>query len=245
MNYREPSKPISGISLISVDGAHIDDITITNISMDAVRFPIFLRLDNRGRDQDVPIPGSLKNVVISNITATDALIGAMIIGMPAHPIENVHLDNIKISCQGGGTKEQPAMNVSKAMKMYPSASKFRVLSTFGIYTRYAKEIVLENVHLTLQAPDTRHAVICNDVEDLTIHAFKAPPVKNAASQIFFQDVRNADIRACRPGAGTELFLESGGKNSDGIFLLNNDFSGVDKVFSLDKTAGKNSVKKIF
>lgn len=65
VKYREPSKPISGISLISVDGAHIDDITISNISMEAVRFPIFLRLDNRGRDQDVPVPGTLKNVVIS------------------------------------------------------------------------------------------------------------------------------------------------------------------------------------
>lgn len=169
----------------------------------------------------------------------------MIIGVPDHPIENVHLDNIKISCKGGGIKEQPEMDVEKAMKMYPSASKFRDLSTFGIYARHAKSIVVENVHLALETPDTRHAMICNDVEDLTIDAFKAPPVKNAVAQLFFQNVRNADIRNCRPGAGTELFLKAAGKNSDGIILLNNDFSGVERVFSLDKTAGKNSVKSKF
>ncbi|NOY58650.1 MAG: glycoside hydrolase family 28 protein [Calditrichaeota bacterium] len=245
VNYREPSKPISGISLISVDGAHIDDITITNISMDKVRFPIFLRLGNRGRDQKTPVPGTLKNIVISNITASDALIGGMILGMPGHPIENVNLQNIKISCKGGGTIEQAEADIKKAMKKYPSAFKFRGVPTFGIYTRHAKGVVVENFQLTCETPDARHALVCNDVADLTIDALKMPVSPNTASQLFFQDVRNADIRNCRPGAGTELFLEAAGKNSNGIILLNNDFSGVKKVFLPDKDIGKNSVKSEF
>lgn len=119
------------------------------------------------------------------------------------------------------------------------------LSFWGIYTRHAKSIVLENVHLALQAPDTRHAIICNDVEDLTIDAFQSPPIKNAAAQLFLQNVQNADIRACRPGTGTGLFLKVSGEKSDNIILLNNDFGGVKRVFSLNKNVRENSVKNRF
>ena len=59
--------PTSGISLETVDGANIDGITINNISMNNVRVPIFLRLGNRGRDMDKAVPGTLQNVIISNV----------------------------------------------------------------------------------------------------------------------------------------------------------------------------------
>jgi len=245
VDYREPTKPISGISLLSVDGAHIENIIINNITMDGVRFPIFMRLGNRGRDQKIPVPGTLNNVIISNITASDALIGGIIIGMPDHPIKNVHLNNIKISLKGGGTKEQAEMDVEKAMKKYPSAYKFRGLPTFGIYTRHTQSITLENIQLTCKTPDTRHALICQDAADLTVDAFSAPAIPNAASQMYFQNVRDANIRNCRPGVGTEIFLESSGSRSTGIILLNNDFSGVKKILLLDKNLRKNSVKSRF
>ncbi len=74
---------ISGIEILSVDGADIDGVTITNISMTGVRgAPIFLRLGNRGRDMKTPTPGTLKNVVISNVIATDALRTCAIVGIP-------------------------------------------------------------------------------------------------------------------------------------------------------------------
>jgi len=76
--------PTSGISLESVDGANIDGITIDNISMSNVRVPVFVRLGNRGRDMDEPIPGSLQNVIISNITATGADQACLISGIPGH-----------------------------------------------------------------------------------------------------------------------------------------------------------------
>ncbi|HEV3237702.1 MAG TPA: glycosyl hydrolase family 28-related protein, partial [Gemmataceae bacterium] len=81
--------PISGISLLSVDGSNIDGVAINNISMTDARCPIFLRLGNRGRDMQKPAPGILKNVVISHIVATGAQWPCTIAGIPDHPIEGV------------------------------------------------------------------------------------------------------------------------------------------------------------
>jgi len=72
--FARPNKrpPISGISLLTVDGSNIDGVTISNIAMTDVRCPVFLRLGNRGRDMPKPIPGTLRNVVIDGIVAAGA-----------------------------------------------------------------------------------------------------------------------------------------------------------------------------
>ena len=60
----------SGVSLESVDGANVDGVVVSNITMVDCRAPIFLRLGNRGRDMQKPTPGTLRNVCLSNIVAT-------------------------------------------------------------------------------------------------------------------------------------------------------------------------------
>ena len=67
-----------------------------------------MRLGNRGRKHtpDAPQPkvGSLKNVKISNVIATNvgSPAGGSITGIPGHYIENVTLSNIYIEYPGGG-----------------------------------------------------------------------------------------------------------------------------------------------
>src|SRR5512139_350970 len=73
--HKEPEGQ-SGIALMSVDGGHIDGVTISNISIQGMACPIFMRLGNRGRifTDGVPKPdvGTLRNVKISNVVATAA-----------------------------------------------------------------------------------------------------------------------------------------------------------------------------
>ncbi len=245
VDYREPTPPISGIALISVDGLNIHDLTITNIAMDDVRFPIFIRLGNRGRDMDKPVPGTLKRVVISNITASNALIGGIVIGQPDRPIEDVLFDNIRIACKGGGTKDQPDIDVPAKMLEYPSASRFRGVPTYGFYSRHVDGLKFEDVRFSLESPDTRHAMICDDVTDLTLDSFRTPTADDVAPQIFLNNVRDVTIRGCRPPAGTDGFVEVVGGRSRGIGLLSNDFSCVKKVFVLGEGVDPNSVESQF
>jgi len=242
VDYREPTQPISGISLISADGANIGDVEISNIAMDEVRFPLFLRLANRGRDMEKPVPGTLRNITISNITASDALIGGIVIGEPDRPIENVLLDNVRITCKGGGAKEQPGIDVPAMMRKYPSAYKFRELSTYGFYVRHARAVLLDQVRLSLDTPDTRHALIFEDAADLSITALRVQPSKDAAPIILFNKVKDALIQGCAPVAGTMAFMRLTGETSARITLLNNDFSRVKDVFLLEEEVGNDCVR---
>ncbi len=76
-----------GLALETVDGALLEDIAITNITMrDIVSAPIFLRLGSRMRGPTgVPV-GSLRRVLISNIVCSNSAssLGSILSGIPGH-----------------------------------------------------------------------------------------------------------------------------------------------------------------
>jgi len=97
----------AGIGITSNDGAIIDGVTYDNIIMSGTATPIFLKLDNQGRCPGHPPVGRIRNVRISNVTVTHAIdarglqFTSTISGKPGIPIENVTLQNLKITVPGG------------------------------------------------------------------------------------------------------------------------------------------------
>lgn len=73
-------RPLSGISLESVDGSNIDGVVISNITMEGVNAPIFIRLGNRGRGLSPAVPGTVRNVSISNVVARRSAMTSSITG---------------------------------------------------------------------------------------------------------------------------------------------------------------------
>ena len=254
VDYREPTRPISGITLISADGANIEDVNINNIVMDKVRYPFFIRLANRGRDQQTPVPGTLKDVTISNITISDAYIGGMIIALPGHPIENIHFDNINLGLEGGegdegkyrvySSLEQAEKDIEKAMKKYPSANKFNQVPAYGLYIRHVKNLKLDDLHLSTTETDKRHALYMYAINDVIIDAFNAENINNTSSQLFFYNVSDAWIRCSKPQTGKEAFIEISGKKSGGIYLTDNFFDNVNKIYNIKQDANKKSITLI-
>jgi polygalacturonase len=211
--------PISGISLESVDGGDINGVTISNISMANVRTPIFLRLGNRGRDMDKPIPGSLRNVVISNIVATGASQACPIVGIPNHRINNITLDNIQISCLGGGTAEQANAQVQEHESKYPEAAMFGILPSYGLYCRHVEGLKLRGISLLLQSPDYRHALVCDDVSQILVDSFDVYQSKGAESVIRFESVKEALICSCTlPERMSEFIKVTDGKMDEIRFV---------------------------
>jgi hypothetical protein len=206
-----------------VDGGDIDGVAISNISMANVRAPIFLRLGNRGRDMDKPIPGSLRNVFISNIVATGASQPCPIAGIPGHCLENITLDNIQITCTGGGTTEQTNIQVPEHESKYPDATMFGILPSYGLYCRHVEGLKLRDINLTLQSPDYRPALICDDVSRVVIDSFDAHKSKGAESVIRFQKVKKALICNCAPSEEMSDFIKvtDGGMNE--VTFVGNDF----------------------
>ena len=134
--------------------------------MENVGNPIFIRLGSRGntfgKGGKAPV-GSVKNIRISDVVAevmledktkatsdlTDrekASAGPiMITGIPGHYVEDVVLENIRISYPGYGSEEEAKRVVPEDEDRYPEQYFFGVLPAWGAYIRHAKDIEFKNV----------------------------------------------------------------------------------------------------
>jgi polygalacturonase len=173
---------LAGVALEIVDGGTMDRVVVSNITMDRIGAPIFLRLGNRARpfkkDTQKPGIGAMRNITISNIEATGANpTGCAIAGLPEAAIENVTLSNLRLSFDGGGTKANATRTVPEKPGDYPEYSMFGRLPAYGLYCRHVKGLKLLNVQLQLAKPDQRHAVVFEDVEDALIDCPDVPSGK--------------------------------------------------------------------
>ncbi|HET6443867.1 MAG TPA: glycosyl hydrolase family 28 protein, partial [candidate division Zixibacteria bacterium] len=177
--------PSGAMKLALVDGGRLENIEISRIVMENVGCPIFIRLGNRGstfgKGGKAPV-GSVKNIRISDVVAevtledktkatsdlTDrekAKAGPiMISGIPGHYVEDVVLENIKISYPGYGSEEDAKRVVPEYEDRYPEQYFFGVLPAWGAYIRHAKNIEFKNVTMTTREPDARQKIVLDDVE---------------------------------------------------------------------------------
>ncbi|MEI6945851.1 glycoside hydrolase family 28 protein [Paraflavisolibacter sp. H34] len=172
-----------GLALETVDGALLEDVSITNITMrDIVNSPLFLRLGGRMRGPQGTAIGELRRVNISNIVAhnVDAHFAALISGLPGNEIEDVRLNNIRIYYR---PIDSPATRIQTMVpeyeKTYPEPQKFGVLPSYGFFIRHVKGIELNNVEVSYLGQETRPAFFLDDVKGadfFRIKAQKAPSV---------------------------------------------------------------------
>ena len=220
---------ISGISLETVDGAPMDRVTISNVTIRGVSVPIFVRLGNRARPftQDGPKPavGTMRNVLLSNIVATGANpTGCAIAGIPGHCIENLTLRDIHLSFAGGGAKGLVSRELPEHEAKYPEASMFGTLPAYGLYCRHVRGLNLHGVRLETASPDGRHALVCDDVKDLVIDDLNAQGAPTAAALIRMHEVEQAFVRNCRLRTSVGVFLSLEGPSTRHILLTGCDLS---------------------
>jgi hypothetical protein len=240
---------LAGIALEIVDGGTMDGVTISDIAIEGVSAPIFIRLGNRARIYKPatakPSVGTLQNVTLRNITARGcSALGCAIAGIPDHPVRNVTLENIQLGFEGGGDKEALAKPVPERAEKYPECKMFGLLPAWGFYCRHVSGLSFRNVQLRANQPDLRHAVVCDDAEDVTLDKLDAPFSAGAAPLIRLVQTRNFLLRGSRADApgGTLLSLE--GSATRGVVLRDNDLSRVGKVseISADVPAGALSIE---
>jgi polygalacturonase len=123
-----------GFALETVDGAFIEDITVTNLVLrGAVHAPIFLRLGTRMRGPKGVAPGSLRRVVLSNFTSygSAAEYPSIISGVPGCLIEDIKISDMYLSNFGGGTSAWATIEPPENEAAYPEASMFGTLPARG------------------------------------------------------------------------------------------------------------------
>lgn len=225
---------LAGIALEIVDGGRMDRVSVSDIAIEGVSVPIFVRLGNRARiykpATTKPGVGTLQNVTLRNITARGcSTIGCSITGLPDHPVRNVTLENIQLGFEGGEGKAALAKPVQERPTSYPESKMFGTLPAWGFYCRHARGLSFRNVQLRADRPDLRHAFVCDDVEDVTLDKLDAQFSAGAAPLIRLVQTKNFFLRGSRlntPG-GTLLSLE--GNVTQGITLLDNVLGHISKL----------------
>jgi len=166
-----------GLTILSVDGGAIEDVSISNITMrDTVGSPIFLRLGSRMRGPaGIPV-GTIRRVNISNLVSQSAQsqICSMIVGIPDHRIEDVKISDILIQHAGGGTKQQAAIHIEEKEKTYPEPTMFGATPAHGILVRHASGIEISDYRVITESPDSRPSVLLDDVSQVAVYNLKSP-----------------------------------------------------------------------
>jgi len=73
------NRVIGGINVETVDGGSVDGVVVSNIRMQNVRAPIFVRMGSRTKGEN----SFLRNVLIEGVDATGSIVTSSITESPA------------------------------------------------------------------------------------------------------------------------------------------------------------------
>jgi hypothetical protein len=217
----------SGVSLQAVDGGTLEGVTVSNIRMANIRSPIFVRLARRGRGQEVPSPGALRDVSISNVVATGASGASSITGIPGHPVTRISLRNIRVAARGGGAADLVSLDVPEMERMYPDAYLFGDLPAYGLYGRHVVGLTVDEVDLSVGRPDARPAIVLDNVREVDVRVVQATPAADGGATLWLHSVRDGVLRDLRPHGAGKAVVRVSGKSSARLRLLGADVRQAD------------------
>lgn len=182
---------VSGISLESVDGAVVKNITVRNIEMDRCTCPLFIRLGNRNRAATVneqsasavefarkpqgkgmdkksfDMTGELEDILIENINARDVELPVIIAGFKQRGkikrVKNVTLKNFKMAYRDAYEVYDKRLFIPEYSREYPECWRFRNLPSYALWVRHAENISLESFECIPPKEAHREKIIFKDV----------------------------------------------------------------------------------
>jgi polygalacturonase len=191
-----------GLALETVDGALLEDITVTNISMRGiVSSPIFMRLGGRLRGPEGIKPGTLQRVLVSNVVCSDSFskLGCIISGIPGYQIRDIKLRDIYVQHRGGGTKEDAAIVPPEDVRGYPGPKRFGPMPSQGFFLRHVNNIELSGIEIAAMSEDERPGFVLQDVEGADFFHVKTPPTSPAIVTRDSTDVEARWVRGVKDG----------------------------------------------
>jgi polygalacturonase len=195
-----------GLALETVDGGLLEDVSITNITMrDIVDVPLFIRLGRRMRGPEgVPV-GELRRLNISDVVVSNCVSrqASIICGVPGHYIQDLKLSNMFVLHQGGGTKQDAAIQPPEIEDAYPEPNRFGPMPAHGFYIRHVKGIEMRDIEVRYMKEDVRPGFILEDVEGADFIHVKAQHAAGVPA-LALRNVQNFNTYQSRPIPDTHL-----------------------------------------
>ena len=184
-----------GISLETSDGALLEDIAISNITLrDTIDAPLFLRLNRRNRNPKETLrPGTLRRVLINNLVSHNSMAStaSIISGIPENLIEDLKISNCFFghkglptdALTGWGETSKPmpdwrTLQVPEIEDQYPELLRFGPTPSNAFFIRHLKNLEMSHVEVAPQNADPRPAFHLEDVHRADFFAITAPVQPN-------------------------------------------------------------------
>jgi polygalacturonase len=164
----------AGIGLQTNDGGILENFYIDNITMRRAANPIFINSSARLRTPEDVTIGRVRNIHISNVTATEVVQtngrepanAATISGRPGIPHENIFLTNVQITYRGGGTFAQGNINPPYSPTNNYNPRSIGTRPAYGFFVRHVRNLQFHNVSVDFESNDLRPAWKVIDVDGL-------------------------------------------------------------------------------
>ena len=188
----------SALSLEIVDGGVMENVSVSDLTVTGTESPIFVRLGHRGRGwtfsksgasafvsqsvsggnegatrsqkpDSIETVGRMRGIYINKVYVRDAgNYGCSITGLPGHPVEDVHVQDVTVYQRGGIRAEQlpairQALTDEKAAE-YPEATMWGPLPAKGFYVRHGRGVRFDRVETYTTEPDARPEFVSEDAE---------------------------------------------------------------------------------
>lgn len=172
-----------GLAFQTVDGAIVEDVTVSNLTMRGiVNAPIFLRLGRRMRGPEGRAIGTMRRILIQNVTSSSAnQLPSVIAGLPGHPIEDLKISDMFLHHVGGAPAAMASLRPPENELGYPEAPMFGDLPATGFFIRHARNVELSNIEIAVAKPDPRPALRLDDVDDVELFRLTVPQGAKAVS----------------------------------------------------------------
>lgn len=174
---------VSGISLESCDGTHLSDVTIRNITMDKIVCPLYICLNKRNRYNEPYTDevgtnrywgGSIENIRIENISASDAELPAILTGFEAarkdgtlvrKPLRNITVSGYRVRYRDNEEIVELPETFDEFLTDYPESNAHGDVDAYGIWARHVDHLVLEDIQVVPRSCNTREMIRVYDVRE--------------------------------------------------------------------------------
>ena len=187
-----------GLALETVDGAQCEDISIVGLTMRDVRScPLFLRLGARMRGPKDAKPGTLRRILLSNITSHAAeQLPSILSGVPGNYIEDVQINDVYLHQIGGGGAELASIAPPERADQYPEPTMFGDLPATGLFVRHVRNFAVSNLEIATEEPDARPAFWLDDVVGADFFRLRMPQ-SGSRPQFYLKDIEDFRVFGCR------------------------------------------------
>jgi len=244
--------------------SRFENITFSNLIMKNVTGPITVGLDSVPRNpSSTPGPAPAKGIV-RNI-AFNGIRGFVVAEGRQHPdlpwpqkfrpgetrhcivlngvgedfIENVSLQDIHFTFEGGGTTAEAAAEVPKLAGEY---FEIGTPPAYGLYARNVRGLSLNNIRFEVTNPDLRPAVDFDNVSDASLTSLSAHGNPSAKSVLRIKNTRDVLLTATRVLTPAAAVIELVGSNNSDITIDGGDISKATKALALTNGASAKAVR---